>query len=100
MYSAKKVQGVKLYELARANKTIDIKPVLVKINSCEIINFNNHILRICINVSKGFYVRSFAHDLGLYLNSCATMGDLRRTKSGQFAIENSITLDNLLKDNS
>jgi tRNA pseudouridine55 synthase len=99
MFSAKKIQGVKLYELARANKTIERKPVLVKINSYDLIEYTNGVLKVRLNVSKGFYVRSFAHDLGQYLNSCATLSELRRTKSGKFDIENSIALDILLKDN-
>jgi tRNA pseudouridine55 synthase len=100
IFSAKKINGQKLYELARKKQIPkEIKPQLVKLKNYRIVSFNNGILKVILTVSKGFYIRSLAHDLGLKLNSCATLLELRRTRSGQFDIKNSVTLEDLLKDN-
>lgn len=94
IYSAIKVNGKKLYEYARNNLDVNIKPRDVIIFDKEILSFDlvNQILKIRILVSKGFYVRSFAYDLGLSLNTYGTLIDLVRTKSGIFSIENSIEI--------
>lgn len=98
MFSAKKVNGQKLYQLARNNKSINIKPQLVKLINFQIMGFNHGVLKLTLTVSKGFYIRSLANDLGAKLQSCATLIELKRTKSGQFHIIDSITMDQLLKD--
>jgi tRNA pseudouridine55 synthase len=100
IFSAKKINGQTLYFLARNNHPIGaIKPQLVKLIDYQIINFFKGILKIKLTVSKGFYIRSLANDLGLKLKSCATLIELRRTKSGNFLIKDSIPLDKLLDNN-
>lgn len=93
IYSAIKVNGKKLYQYARNDEEVEIKPRPITINSIkyiEKIHFENQHYRfkILVNVSKGTYIRSLCHDIGLKLGCFATMGDLIRTKSGKFSIEN------------
>lgn len=94
IYSAVKINGKKLYDYARKNIPITIPERTVQLLSADIIDFDkeNQILKIKILVSKGFYVRSFANDLGITLNSCATLIELQRTKSGDFCIEQAIKI--------
>jgi tRNA pseudouridine55 synthase len=100
IFSAKKINGTPMYKIARQNhKIININPVKVKLHDFQIISFKESILKLKILVSKGFYVRSLANDLGGRLNSCATLINLRRTKSGNFNIEDAIPLSKLIKDN-
>jgi tRNA pseudouridine55 synthase len=86
MFSAVKIKGEKLYNLARKNISIDTPKKEVKILNYEIINFSNPILILKIDVSKGFYVRSFANDVGILCDNCAFLEELRRTKSGEFNV--------------
>jgi tRNA pseudouridine55 synthase len=100
IFSAKKINGTPMYKIARQNhKIININPVKVKLYDFQIINFKESILKLKIFVSKGFYVRSLANDLGIRLNSCATLINLRRTKSGNFDIKDAMPLNQLIKDN-
>lgn len=93
-YSAIKINGKKAYEYAREGVEVEIQPKLVKINSYKINDFNpnSQELKITLNVSKGFYVRSFAEDLAAKLHTFAHLIELRRTKCGDFSIKNSYTL--------
>lgn len=88
-YSAVKVNGRKAYEYAREGKQVDLEPRLVRINGFRINSFNpnKQELSITINVTKGFYVRSFAEDLAAKLKTVAHITSLRRTKSGDFKIK-------------
>ncbi|CDZ81212.1 tRNA pseudouridine synthase B [Candidatus Rubidus massiliensis] len=87
MFSAKKVKGKKLYELAREGKTIERKPSLVKVETTYI-SYNYPLLEIEVTCSKGTYIRSIAEDLGNLLGCGAHLIDLQRTRSGPFKIEN------------
>lgn len=89
MHSAKKVDGKKLYELARKGKVIDRKPVLVKLKT-EILSYEYPYLNISVKCSKGTYIRSIADDLGKLLGCGAHLSALRRTRSGSFKIEDCI----------
>ena len=95
MYSAIKVGGKKLYELARRGETVERKPRTVSIHSLGIIGEKNgdHILRVCC--SKGTYVRTLCSDIGDALGCGGCMSSLRRTRAGAFSIENAHTLDEL-----
>nr|WP_237559243.1 tRNA pseudouridine(55) synthase TruB [Criblamydia sequanensis] len=85
MFSAKKIKGKKLYELARAGKTIERQPVSVFIKT-ELISYNYPELHLRIECSKGTYIRSIAHDMGQDLGSYAFLNALHRTRSGSFNI--------------
>lgn len=94
LYSAKKVQGRKLYQYARNGQSVEITPTLVKIKSFMVNDYNtrNHIITLSMNVSKGFYIRSFANDLGKQLNTYGTVTKLVRIKSGQYSLADCYSL--------
>lgn len=97
IYSAVKQNGQELYKLARQGKTpIDIPFKSVQILTFKIVDLKDNILVIEIEVSKGFYIRSFANDLGLKLNGYATLTELRRTKSGDFSINDAYSIDAII----
>jgi len=96
IYSAIKVKGKKLYEYARNNETVDIKPRKVTIDELKILNFDckKQQLELYISCSKGTYIRSIANDLGEMLGTYGYLTNLVRVKAGDFKIENSIKLEN------
>lgn len=89
MYSAKKVDGKKLYELARKGIEIERKPVSVTIKT-TLLDYTYPYLSLNVSCSKGTYVRSIAHDLGNLLGCGAHLSELRRLRSGNFHIKDSI----------
>ncbi|MDE6661343.1 MAG: tRNA pseudouridine(55) synthase TruB [Anaeroplasmataceae bacterium] len=104
MVSAIKVAGKKLYEYERENKFVDLAPRRVQIERIDRISelrvAEGHLeVDIRIVCSKGFYVRSFARDLGQALGGCAILKDLRRLKSGRFSVDEAIKLDFLTEKN-
>ncbi len=92
-YSAIKINGQKLYSLARKNIEVEIPPRQVTINSIELLDFNFDFARIRVDCSKGTYIRSLAYDIGNKLECGAYLTDLKRTRAGIFRIENSNNLD-------
>lgn len=91
-YSAKKIQGKKACDLARAGKQVELKPAKVNIKSLKILNYFNKILTLEIECGAGTYIRSLGRDIALKLNSLATMIELTRTEVGVFKLENSINI--------
>jgi tRNA pseudouridine55 synthase len=101
MYSALKHQGVPLYKLARAGKTVERKTRIVSIYELNLISFENPFLELDIHCSKGTYVRTLADDLGEALGVGAHVVALRRTKAGPFKLEQAQsyeTLEQLKRD--
>lgn len=96
MFSAKKIQGKKLYELARKGIEIPRVAVPVRLN-IVLVSYEYPNLEILIDCSKGTYIRSLAHDLGLALKSFAHLQALTRTKCGPFTLEECIPQSDLLK---
>ena len=92
MYSAIKVDGKKLYELARQGKTVERKPRPVTIHSIGIISIDMPRVRMRISCSKGTYIRTLCHDMGQALGCGACMESLLRTRSGQFSLEDAVKL--------
>ncbi len=97
MYSAVKVQGRKLYDLARRGEVIEREARLIKVYQWEFLNPKDTYkfcdkLPVRITCSKGTYIRTLIHDLGELLGCGAHMGSLVRLQSGAFRIEDSITL--------
>ena len=95
MYSALKVNGKKLYELAREGKEIERKARPVTIHYIEILEMSLPQITIKVGCSKGTYIRTLCHDLGGKLGCGAAMASLERTKSGQFTLNTAITLAEL-----
>ena len=97
MYSAIKVDGKKLYELAREGKEIERKPRLVRIDKIDVLNFDldNNRFSIKVDCSKGTYIRTLCDDIGRRLKCFAHMSGLTRTRSGRFDISESYTLEQI-----
>nr|WP_296047512.1 tRNA pseudouridine(55) synthase TruB [uncultured Blautia sp.] len=92
MYSALKVNGKKLYELAREGKTIERKPRPVVFYEIRIMDISLPLVRISVTCSKGSYVRTLCNDIGEKLGCGGAMEELLRTRSGNFTLEESLML--------
>ena len=93
MYSALKVNGKKLYELAREGKTVERKSRKVQIHGIRILEMNLPHVRMEVDCSKGTYIRTLCHDIGEKLQVGGCMEELERTKVGRFLKEDAVTLD-------
>ncbi|MDR0565737.1 MAG: tRNA pseudouridine(55) synthase TruB [Prevotellaceae bacterium] len=94
-FSAKQVGGQRAYALARKGVDVDVKPCLVSIRSLEVHDFDLPYLSVFVRCSKGTYIRSFARDLGHALGCGAYLCGLRRTASGRFDIQDSLSVEQL-----
>ena len=99
MFSAIKMQGKKLYQLARAGIVVERKARQVTVKSIETIECDGKSVLCRIKCSSGTYVRSIARDLGQKLGCGATLEFLRRENSGVFNCENSLDIQEIEKDN-
>lgn len=97
MYSAKKVEGKKLYELARKGITIGRSAALVRIQ-CTLVEYSYPYLSIQVTCSKGTYIRSLANDLGEQLGCGAHLCQLQRIRSGPFTLQQCINGNRLFTD--
>jgi len=95
MYSAKKVEGKKLYESARKGIDVDRKPVKVTIHELEVLSSGDTSMSIRVACSAGTYIRTLAEDIGRVVGVGAHLEELRRTRAGRFSISQSLTLDKL-----
>jgi tRNA pseudouridine55 synthase len=91
VFSAIKKEGKRLYEFARAGEDVEIKSRLVEISEFEITEIKDLELKFRVVCSKGTYIRSLAHDFGKALNSGAHLSELRRTRIGDFKVDNGLT---------
>ena len=100
-YSAKNIDGERSYELARKTKSGAVatrpKAVTVTARQLEIVSFDGDTVGLQMSVTAGFYVRSLAHDLGAALGMGAVLAGLRRTRSGEFALEGAVPLADVLQ---
>jgi tRNA pseudouridine55 synthase len=97
VFSAIKKEGKRLYEFARAGEDVHIKSRKITINAFEITRINGLNIDFRIVCSKGTYIRSLAYDYGKALQSGAHLSALRRTKIGDFNVNNATTIDAFLK---
>ena len=93
VFSALKKDGKRLYEFARAGKDVTIPTREITIDYFKIKNIKDHKIDFEIQCSKGTYIRSLAHDYGRALDSGAHLSALRRTKIGEFSVENAISIE-------
>lgn len=95
MYSAIKIDGKKLYELAREGKEVKREPRLITIFDIKLLHtdLDKHKFTVRVDCSKGTYIRTLCQDIGESLGCGAHMSALTRTRSGRFFIEDSITLE-------
>ena len=94
-YSACKVDGKRAYALARQGKEVELKAKVLVIDEIELLDFNPSSMQATIRVvcSKGTYIRALARDIGLALESGAHLTALRRTRIGDYRVEDCHTLD-------
>lgn len=97
MYSALKVNGKKLYELARAGKEVERRPRTVQIRELEILEMNLPTVRFRVVCSKGTYIRTLCHDIGKKLGCGGAMASLTRSRVGMFGIEEALRLSEIEK---
>ena len=96
MYSALKVDGQKLYELARKGKEVERKPRPITIHQLELLEFTGETARLRVRCSKGTYIRTLCKDIGQALGCGGCMAALRRTAAGEYGIEEAVPLQTLL----
>ena len=94
-FSAKKIQGVPAYKLARRHKEVAIKPVQVEIKEFDILSVEGDRARFRARVGSGTYMRSVAHDMGQILSCGAHLESLRRTAVAEFTLAEAHTLEEL-----
>jgi tRNA pseudouridine55 synthase len=97
-YSAKKIAGIPAYKLARKNQAVALHPASVTITHIVLSSYDEGLARVRLRVTAGFYVRSFAHDLGQRLGCGAHLESLRRTAAGGFAIDEALPLEDAEAD--
>lgn len=95
MYSAVKVAGKRLYELARAGEEVERAGRQVTVHELTLRDFSAHTLRLSVRCSKGFFVRTLAYDMGRALGCGAHLETLRRTMSGPFTLAQALPLAEL-----
>lgn len=94
-YSAKRIGGIRAYELARRNKPVQLEPVEVEVYALELVSFDGIRARFAVECSGGTYVRSLAHDIGQRIGCGAFLEGLRRTAVAEFTLDKSVTLEAL-----
>jgi tRNA pseudouridine55 synthase len=94
-YSAKKINGVRAYKLARNDMPVELKPVPVEVHRFEILCVCRDRARFVAEVSAGTYIRSLAHDLGQALGCGAHLTALCRTKAGEFHLSQAVSIEDL-----
>lgn len=90
MYSAKKIGGKKLYELARKGEEVEREPVRVTVHEIELLSYDWPYLTIRARVSSGTYVRALSHDIGIALGCGAYLEELRRTHIGPHDVKDAV----------
>lgn len=93
IYSAVKVNGVRAFNYARKGEELKLKSRIVTIHELEVIKFEDNQLQIRVVCSKGTYIRSLARDMAIALNSGGYLTGLRRTKIGDFNVEDAMSIE-------
>jgi tRNA pseudouridine55 synthase len=96
-YSAIKIDGKRAYEYARKGISVEMKPKILEIKEIEVLSFSLPEVKLRIVCGKGTYIRALARDIGEALQSGAYLTGLRRTRVGNFGLEQAIDLDEFLK---
>ncbi|MCK0107966.1 tRNA pseudouridine(55) synthase TruB [Flavobacteriaceae bacterium S0825] len=97
VFSAIKKDGKRLYEFARAGESVEIKSRTINISEFEITRFQNNEVDFRVVCSKGTYIRSLANDFGKALQSGGHLTALRRTKIGDFHVDNALSIQNFIE---
>ncbi len=99
MFSAKKVNGIPLYKLARQGQEVKREPRFINVSKFELLEWNKPSAKFRLACSKGTYVRTLCHDLGKKIGCGAYMTQLRRISSDKFNVENAVTVEELAQMN-
>ena len=97
MYSALKVNGQKLYDLARKGKEVERQPRPITIHELELLGMEANGIRLRVRCSKGTYIRTLCKDIGAALGCGGCMAELRRVQAGEYTIGESVPLETLLE---
>lgn len=97
MFSAKKIQGKKLYELARQGKVIPREPISITIDKIELVEWNAPHIRFLVSCSRGTYVRTLGETLAINLGTTGHLTQLRRLKAGMFDVKESSNIISISK---
>lgn len=97
IYSAKRIEGVRAYEKARAGEEVVLRKALINIYEIELLEYNMPLLRIKVRCSKGTYIRSLAYEIGESLSSGAHLTALCRTRSGDFTVDKAHNIEEFIK---
>lgn len=97
IYSAKKIEGVRAYELARAGEDVAVRKALINIYELELTRYEMPKIAIRVRCSKGTYIRSLAGEIGEAVQSGAYLKSLRRTRSGCYSAEEAMTVEDFCK---
>ncbi len=95
MYSAKKIHGVRLYDLARQNIKVRLEPIPVQLYDMKLISMTGTEIEFEVHCSKGTYIRSLADDLAKRLGTVGHLNELRRLSCGEFLLEEGVTVEKL-----
>lgn len=95
MFSAKKINGKKLYELARKNIIVKRNPVKITIDEIKLLDYNNSHITFSVTVSKGTYIRVLGKNIAEKLGTVGHLEHLIRTRVGSFSVDDSKTIDNI-----
>lgn len=98
IFSAVKIKGKRAFDYARNGEDVKLTPRKIVISKIEVLSFSSPYLKIRVECSKGTYIRSLARDIGEELKCGAYLTELRRTKIGDFKVENAITVDFFLEN--
>ncbi len=93
IYSAKKIEGVRAYDLARAGESVELRRAPITVYAIELLEYDMPRIKIRVECSKGTYIRSLAFEIGEALSSGAYLRSLRRTRSGGYTAEGAASLD-------
>ena len=96
MYSALKINGQKLVDLARKGKTVERQPRPITIHELELLEFTGDTARLRVRCSKGTYIRTLCKDIGEALGCGGCMAELRRVQAGEYTIDEAVPLQELL----
>ena len=97
MYSAKHVNGQRLYKLARRNKTVERAPVKITIHQISLLDYNEPVITFEVTCSKGTYVRVLGADIAAKLGTVGHLTALTRTSVGSYHITDAMTIEELIK---
>lgn len=98
-YSALKVNGSRASDRVRQGNTIELPPRLVQVHRIEMLNYEWPLLQVRIDCGRGTYIRSIARDLGEKLGTGGYLTALRRTRIGDYGIDQAVKLENLTREN-